>query len=458
MEPAVHRKRTILTLVIVTTATVGLSAQTDWPRFRGLHGGVAADDAALPDRWSTTENVVWRIDVPGRAWSSPIVSGEHVFVTSAVSTTGAETPLKPLTEYHYRSLGGPMSGADVETPSAPLRWVLYDIDVSTGEVRWERTLHTAVPISKHQKNSYASETPVTDGERVYVYLGYVGLFAFDLDGHQLWSRPMAPREMREGWGTAASPTVHGDRLFIVNDSLEQSFLAAFDTATGEEVWRVDRDEASNWSTPLIWENDVRTEIVTTGSGGVRSYGLDGEYLWGVSGLTSIHVTTPIAHDGLLYINSGYMRDANRPLYAIRPGASGDITLAGGTTMNDYIVWSQPTAGSYHPSALVHEGYHYTLLDRGILICHDARTGAEVYPRQRVTRGGTAFTASPWAYNGKIFAVSEDGDTYVIKAGPEFELLGTNSLDEWTMATPAVANGSLIMRTVSRLYRISNRRD
>ena len=287
-------QRTILTLVVVVTATVGLAAQTEWPRFRGPNGGVAADDPALPDTWSPTDNVVWRIDVPGRAWSSPIVTGDHIFVTSAVSTTGAETPLKPLTEYHYRSLGGPMSGADIETPSALLRWVLYDIDFSTGDVRWERTLHTAVPVSKHQKNSYASETPVTDGERIYVYLGYVGLFAFDLDGNQLWSRAMDAPEMREGWGTASSPTVHGDRLFVVNDNLGQSFLAAYDTATGAEVWRVERGEASNWSTPFIWENDVRTEIVTTGSGGVRSYGLDGESLWGVTGLTSIHVTTPFA--------------------------------------------------------------------------------------------------------------------------------------------------------------------
>jgi hypothetical protein len=445
----------VLALVFLAT-TVGLSAQTDWPRFRGLHGGVAADDPALPDTWGPDENVVWRVDVPGRAWSSPIVSGNHVFVTSVVNTTGVETPVKPLSEYHYRSLGGPMSGADVDTPANPQRWVLYDIDFATGAVRWERTLHTALPGTKHEKNSYASQTPVTDGERVYVYLGYVGLFAFDLEGTALWATPLEPRDMREGWGSAASPALHDDRLFIVNDSLEQSFLAAYDTATGAEVWRTDRDEASNWSTPFIWENDVRTEIVTTGSGGVAAYDLDGRHLWELSGMTSIHVTTPIASDGLLYVNSGYMRDDTRPLYAIRPGAVGDITLPAGATSNDYIVWSQPRAGSYHPSALVYGDYHYTLLDRGILFCHDARTGEEVYPRQRVTPGGTAFTASPWAYNGKIFAMSEDGDTYVIKAGPEFEILGRNSLNEWTMATPAVAHGSLIIRTVSTLYRVSKR--
>jgi len=240
----------------------------------------------------------------------------------------------------------------------------------------------------------------------------------------------------------------------VNDNLEQSFVAAYDTATGTEIWRVNREEASNWSTPFAWEHELRTEIVTTGTGGVRSYNLDGELLWELTGMSSIHVATPFTQHGLLYINSGYTADSSRPVYAIRPGASGDISLVPGTTRNEYVAWSHPTLGSYNPSALVYGDYHYTLLDRGFLICYNARTGEEVYSRQRISRGGTLFTASPWAYNGKIFAISEDGDTYVIKAGPEFELLGINPLNEWTLATPAIASGSLIVRTVSSLYRIS----
>jgi hypothetical protein len=452
----VNKQRTSLTLVLAAAAALGLSAKANWPQFRGLHGGVAEDDPSLPDGWGPTENIVWRIDVPGRAWSSPIISGDHIFITSVVNTTGVETPLKPLSQYQSRSFDGPMTGRDLETPSAPLRWVLYDIDFATRAVRWERTLHTATPGSKHEKNSYASETAVTDGERVYVYLGYVGLFAFDMDGTALWSVPMELVKMRDGWGAAASPVVHGGRLYIVNDNQERSFVAAYDTETGREVWKVGRVEVSNWSTPFIWENAIRTEIVTTGTGGVRSYDLEGRYLWGLSGMSSIHVPTPFARHGLLYINSGYTADSNRPVYAIRPGASGDITLAAGASSNEYIVWSHPTLGSYNPSALVYGDYHYTLLDRGILICHDARTGKEVYPRRRVAPGGSLFTASPWAYNGRIFAISEEGDTYVVKAGPEFELLGVNSLNEWTLATPAIAHGSLIVRTVSRLYRIAKR--
>ena len=170
-------------------------------------------------------------------------------------------------------------------------------------------------------------------------------------------------------------------------------------------------------------------------------------------MSSLVIPTPFTAHDLLFINSGYIADSTRPVYAVRAGASGDITLGEGSTSNDYIVWSHPQLGSYNPSSLVYGDYHYTLLDRGILMCYDARTGQEVYPRQRVT-AGTLFTASPWAYNGKIFALSEDGDTYVIKAGSEFEVLGRNSLDEMTLATPAIARGSIFLRTASKLYRIS----
>ena len=297
----------------------------------------------------------------------------------------------------------------------------------------------------------AAETPVTDGERVYVYLGDIGMFALEFDGSIAWSVPMEWLPRRD-WGSATSPALHDGRLYVVNDNEAQSYIAAYDAATGAELWRTDRDEASNWATPFVWENDVRTEIVTSGTGGVRAYGLDGELLWELHGMSTLVIPTPFSEHGLLYINSGYIADQSRPVYAVRPGASGDITLGEGSTSNDYIVWSHPQLGSYNPSSLVYGDYHYTLLDRGILLCYDARTGREVYPRARIT-AGTLFTASPWAYNGKIFALSEDGDTFVIQAGPEFAVLGRNSLDEMSLATPAVANGSLILRTASKLYRI-----
>ncbi len=247
--------------------------------------------------------------------------------------------------------------------------------------------------------------------------------------------------------------LHDDRLYVVNDNDEQSYLVALSKETGAELWRVERDEGTNWSTPYVWEHADGTEIVTTGTDRVRAYDTDGSLLWELSGMSSIVAPTPFAAFGLLFVSSGYIGDQLRPVYAIRPGARGDISVAEGSSLGKGMAWYQPQAGSYNTSPVVYGDYLYTLLDRGYMTCHDARTGEEVYGRQRI-KVGAGFTASPWAYDDKVFALSEDGDTYVIKAGPEFEVVGTNSLDEFTMATPAIAHGSLFIRTVSKLYRIT----
>ena len=435
-----------VTILVVGCLLGGVSvgtAQTNWPQFRGESAGVVADDPTLPESWGPETNIAWQVDVPGRGWASPIVWGDHVFVLTSTAVTGPEVPIQPIENYRARSLGGTMTRDYITELDEPLRWVLFAFDFETGETLWQYTLHTDVPsLPTHQKSTFASETPVTDGERVYVYLADIGLFALDFEGQQVWSVPFEWLPRRE-WGAASSPVLNNGRLYVVNDNDEQSYLAAFAATTGDELWRVERDEGSNWSTPFVWENDVRTEIVTTGQGGVRSYSLDGELLWHLTGMSSLVIPTPFADDGLLYINSGYVADANRPVYAIRAGASGDITLSDGSTSNDYIVWSHPQLGSYNPSSIVYGDTHYTLLDRGILMAYDARTGREVYPRKRIT-AGTLFTASPWAYNGKLFVLSEDGDTFVIQAGDDFEVLGRNSLDEMT----------LLIRTATKLYRIA----
>jgi outer membrane protein assembly factor BamB len=429
-------------LVGVAAVSVPLIAD-DWPQFRGTQAGVAADHPDLPDRWSPTENVAWKVDVPGIGWSSPVVWGSHVFLTTVVNTTQQEAPRPGF------YLG------DWPASSAPHRWMVYDIDLATGRTRWERQVGAAPPAQpKHLKNSYASETPVTDGERVYFYFGNLGIFVFDMNGAPVWSRPMGPFKTRNNWGAASSPALHGDRLYVVNDNDEQSFLAAYDKRTGAEIWRVPRKEGTNWSSPFVWQHEQRTEIVTAGSDRVRSYDSSGRLLWELTGMSTITIPTPFARHGLLYLSSGYIADPNRPAYAIRPGASGDITLKAGETSNASIAWSLPTGAPYNPTPLVYGDVYYTLFDRGFFASHDARTGKELYARQRITADAAGFTASPWAYNGKIFAMSEEGDTYVIQAGPDFKVLGKNSLNEMTLATPAVSGGSLIVRTATRLYRFT----
>jgi outer membrane protein assembly factor BamB len=432
-------------LALITSILPATVVAQEWPRFRGNEAGVAPDDPALPDRWSPTENVVWTASIPGIGWSSPVVWGDHVFITTVVNTTQQEPP-KP----------GFYLG-DWPASSAPHRWMVYDIDFKTGKVRWEREVDSAPPgKAKHLKNSYASETAVTDGERVYFYFANSGLFAFDMSGKPVWSKRIGPFKTRNNWGTGASPVLHGDRIYIVNDNDEQSFLAAYDKRTGAEAWRVNRAEGTNWSSPFVWENPLRTEIVTSGSDRVRSYDLSGKLLWELSGMSTITIPTPFARFGLLYISSGYIAEPLRPAYAIRPGASGDISLKPGETKGEFIEWSSPTAAPYNPTPVVYGDSYYTLFDRGFFTNHEARTGKEIYGRQRITAEASGFTASPWAYNGKIFAISEEGDTYVIQAGPEFKVLGKNSLNEMTLATPAISRGSVIIRTASKLYRISNK--
>jgi len=438
------RNRLVLAVLIAMLLVTGVIASDRWPQFRGPQQLGVADDPNLPDTWSATENVSWKTDIPGTGWSSPIIWTDRIFLTSAISTVKPEEPKKGL-----------YFGGERKAPEDEHRWMVYCIDFRTGKIRWEREVHRGVPkSSRHLKNSYASETPVTDGERVYAYFGNVGLFCFDMNGKLLWKKQWEPFKTRYGWGTASSPVLYRDRIYIVNDNDEQSFIVALDKKTGEQVWRVEREEGSNWATPYIWENDLRTEIVTPGTKKVRSYDLNGKLLWELTGMSSICIPTPFSKFGLLYISSGYVGDNRRPVFAIRPGATGDISLKQGEQSNEYIAWFQPQAGPYNPSPIIYGDYYYTLLDRGFFTCHEARTGKEVYGRQRIEPGAGAFTASPWAYNGKIFCLSEDGDTFVIQAGPEFKVVGKNSLNEMCMATPAIARGSLIIRTASKLYRFA----
>lgn len=414
-----------------------------WPQFRGPHAAGASANARLPDTWSATENVAWKTELPGRSWSSPIVWGDRVFLTAVVNTGESEAPKKGL-----------YFGGERPVPSpAEHHWKVLCLDLATGQMAWEKTVRRGAPPTPiHLKSSYGAETPVTDGERVYALFGGVGVFALTRDGGEAWSHRMEPRKMRYGWGTAASPVLHGGRLFIVNDNEEQAELFALDARTGRELWRVSRDEKSNWATPFVWDHGERAELITPGSRAVRSYDLDGTLRWSLQGMSSITIPTPFAGDGLLFVSSGYVGDKLRPLYAIRPGGTGDLTLKPGETNNAFIAWSHPVGGPYNPSPLFYEGRIYVLYDRGLVSCYEAKSGRVLYDRERLPEG-FAFTSSPWAANGRVFCLNEDGVCYVLRAGDSFALLHTNRLaeDDMCMATPALVGDRLLLRTAARLY-------
>lgn len=445
-------KSTSPLMLLVWLSIISMAARADaaqWPQFRGPGSRGIADHSGLPTSWSDTENVAWKTEIPGRGWSSPVVWNDLVFVTTVVNEGQSEEPRKGL-----------YFGGDRPTPpDSNHEWVVLCLDLSSGKTLWKRTVHRGKPTgSIHLKNSFASETPIVDGERVYCYFGNVGVFCFTLAGEPVWDLEIKSHKTRYGWGTAASPVLHDGVLYIVNDNEEDSYLLALDAETGKQFWKVPRDEKSNWATPYVWENAERTEIVTPGTGQVRSYGLDGQLLWSLKGMSSITIATPYAVDGLLYVSSGYVLDRLKPLYAIRPGAMGDISLPAGETGNEWIVWSRPDIAPYNPTSLIYGQQLYVLYDRGLIASFDAGNGQPLSKLQRIPNG-RAFTASPWAYNGRIYCLNEDGVTFVYEAGTsgtpgsELKLLGTNRLadDDMCMATPALAGDRLLIRTSERIY-------
>lgn len=432
----------------IAICTLSASAQENWPQFRGPGSRGISEEKDLPESWSKTENVVWNVKIPGRGWSSPVIWGDRIFLTSARQLEGKVEKVKP----------GLYFGGE-RTTLHPHRWTVFCIDFKSGKILWEKMAHEGTPIEGHHlKNSMASETPVTDGERVYAYFGNVGLFTYDMNGNLLWKKDLGKYHTAYSWGTASSPVLHGDRVFIVDDNEEHSFVAAFDAKTGKQIWQVDRDEKSNWATPYIWENDQRTELVTCGKNKVRSYSLDGKLLWELNGMSSIVIPTPFSAHDLLYVTSGYVMSIRKPIFAIKPGAKGDISLKDKKTSNEFIAWSQPKGGPYNVSPIVYGKELYVLYDRGFLSAFDALSGKPLYQPPMVRLGASSeYTASPWAYNGKLFCLSEQGETLVIPVGGKKpEIVRKNELDELCMATPATARGSLFIRTESQLYRIAKK--
>lgn len=481
-------------LVLIVMAGVGSTASAEnWPQFRGPRGDGSTLSSGLPSEWSADKNIVWQVELPGAAWSQPVVWGERIYVTTAVTENQQKPAVGQAGDYGRGGGGGRRGGPDGAKdkdaaengaaqaaperrrsgerggqggpggargrggpggppPEDEYRWLVMCLDGNSGAVIWEREAHHGKPsIPTHRTNTYASETPVTDGKHVYAYFGMTGLYCYDMDGTLVWEKNLGSFPMMLGWGTGSSPVLIDDVLVVQCDNERESFIVALDKNTGAERWRVARQEKSNWSTPYVWQNAQRTEVVTAGGGKARSYApADGALLWEMGGISGRCSATPVSTAELLYLGSGGGPAGPGPLFAIRAGAKGDISLETGETKSDAIAWTAKRAGPALSSPLLFENRLYILEQRGGIVgCYSAETGEQLF-KQRLD-GGKGFTSSPWAHDGKVFCLDEEGQTFVLQAADNLDVVTVNKLEDSFWSSAAVAGDRLLLRGVNRLY-------
>ena len=431
-----------LALLAGGSVTAEPKASPHWPQFRGPAQGVSTEKG-LPDEWSATQNVAWKTAIPGRGHSSPVVWGDRIFLTTAVegeAVPGAKGVKHVIEGEDFVHPQG-VSGDRKQTLK------VLSVDARDGKILWERTAHEGLPYdTRHQRGSFASQTPVTDGKLVYTYFGSEGLvFAYDFAGNQKWKAALGGIATL-GVGVGTSPVLYKDVVIFQcdEDNGDKSFITALDKKTGKEVWRVARKVQVSWATPILVQAAGRDELVTSGTEWVIAYApATGKELWRAKGLESNAVPSPVAVGDVVVLSAGY---PTKVAMAIRAGGSGDVT---GTPR---VLWKHDKGTAYVPSPIAYEGLVYLISDKGILTCVDAKTGEIRYEGGRVPVPASVM-ASPVAYEGKILISSMEGDTFVIKAGPVHEVLKTNTLGEPIAASPAIVPGRIYIRGQEHLYAI-----
>ncbi len=465
------RKQFLLASAI-SVMGVSLTQAADWPQFRGPFASGVSTETALPSSWSATEKIEWKTKLTGVAWSCPIVVGDKVLLATAYADGQPKPASRGAGGGGGRPGGGGAPGGGRGGNTLSYQWSVLAYDLNTGKELWTAKAGEGKPrYGTHGSNTFASETLASDGKSVFAYFGATGkVFAFDLEGKELWQADVGVYPSQNNWGTSSSPIVHDGKLFVQCDNEEKSFLVAFNTTDGKQAWRVERKEKTNWCTPTIWETKDRTELVVGGTGKLRSYNpADGKLYWELSTGGGQANASPVADGERLYFGASMggggrgrggaggaapTAGVSGTLYAVKAGATGDITPKAGESTSEGVVWSVPRSVPAAATPLVYDGNIY-LFERqgGMASCYDAATGKANYAKERITGAG-AIWASPWAYDGKVFAIDETGKTFVLKAGKSFELLDTNTLDkDMYWSSPAVASGRVIVRGLDQLISI-----
>ena len=409
-----------------------------WPHWRGpSHDGVAAGD--VPLTWSDTSNVRWKIEIPGRGFSTPVIWGDRLFLTTAIPT--GKKAEQPAAEGRGRAGGG--SGAGEEH-----RLEVMAIDRANGKVIWQETATTTLPHEGyHQRyGSFASNAPATDGQRLYAFFGSRGLFVYDLDGKLLWQKDLGLKmQMRLAFGEGTGTVVDDGRIYLQFDHQGEGFVAALNAADGKELWRAPRNENSSWSTPLVAKHDGAKQLVVTADTKVKAYDVNtGKVIWEVAGLGPNPIPQPVQFRDMVLVMSGYR---NPRLMAVRLGRTGDLT---GT---DAIVWETTRGTSYTASPALHDGRLYIIADNGMMSVFDAATGTPHYLQQRLPQPYN-FKASPLVVNDRVYLATEEGDVVVVKTGNAFEVLATNTVaDQSFIASPIAVDNQLFLRSRTHLFKI-----
>ncbi len=423
--------------------TCGMQAG-EWRQFRGPDGNGSLSQLEHPLDWSADTNVAWTAEIAGGGWSSPVVVGDRVILTTAVSSA-AERP---------KGFGGGVAAmrqhSQAKPPQEPVSFEVHCLSKSDGSEIWRRVIEQRKPSYPiHPSNTYATESPVTDGTRVYVYFAAIGSVAcLDLQGQQLWKRDLGAFPTSNNFGTGSSLTMHEGRVFVQCDNQKQSFLLALDALSGQDLWRVERRGRTCWSSPVVWTNRLRAELVVCGSGYVCSYDpASGEQLWEIEGTDGSFSASPASDTDRVYFgNSGPGRRG--PLMAVNAGGSGKLRYDRSQEGEGDVAWIESASGPGMASPVSHAGRLY-VTSRGVLTCHDAATGRRLY-RARLP-GASSVAASLWAADDKLFILDESGTTFVVKIGDEFELLGKNALEGLFWSTPSVAGDSLLLRSAGKLH-------
>ena len=438
----------LLSVMLLSLVFVGLvQAQGDahWPQWRGpFFNGMARGDA--PTVWSDTKNIKWKVEIPGRGFSTPVIWGDKIFLTTAVPSGKAPEQPQAAPSPEGRRAGG---GAG---PLVEHKFEVLCLDRKTGKLLWQRTAKVATPHEGYHRayGSFASNSPITDGRYVYAFFGSRGLYAYDFNGKLIWEKDFGVQmKMRLAFGEGAAPLLLKDQLFVVFDHEGGSFMVAVDKRNGKELWRSQREEPSSWSTPLAIDHNGRTEIIVPATNKVRSYDpRNGKVLWESSGLGSNVIPAPVYHNGMVFVMSGH-RDPK--LMAIKLGQEGDITGS------DAIAWSHTRGVAYTTSPVLFDNKLYVVTDNGMVSAYNAATGEAFYAQTRLPKAAN-LKASPVGANGKLYIATEDGDVVVLKMGEKFEVIGVNTLeDQVFIATPVIADGEIFLRGQNTLFCISEKK-